>query len=120
MLTSTLTPPALATSDHGQELGRLLAETRRLWEEEPAVPTDGREAVVRELIDIDLVLERLLLRTRWGSFDADDAAELQRCAGRLHFIQGLWSSPDPAATNDPAVPPPPAGSTGPATGPTSP
>lgn len=105
-MTSTLTPPALSTSDHGHQLGRLLAETRRLWEEEPAVTTDGRETIVRELIDIDLLLERLLLRTRWGAFNADDAAELQHCAHRLQFLQGLWASPSGEARppTDPTSP----------------
>lgn len=68
----------------------LKAEARRLLHQEPALHGPEREAAVRELIDVDLQLERVGLRARWTPLADQDLAELQDCSRRLERLRCCW------------------------------
>lgn len=89
-MSETLAPPPTAGPYAAPELDQLTAQARRLWDREPAVAHDDREAIVHELIDVDLQLERISLRARWTTLDAGDLAELENCSQRIQSLQCHW------------------------------
>ncbi len=72
------------------DLDDLGAETRRLWHDEPVVDLGRRQALRTELADLDLMIERLILRAGSCGLDAADLAELDDCLHRLEALRGHW------------------------------
>ncbi len=71
-------------------LDELIAEARLLWHAEPVVHPDERERILIELIDLDLELERLTIRSRSEPLGAVDERALAHCADRLSKLRIHW------------------------------
>lgn len=78
--------------DHIDAVEALMVEARWLLDREPMVGLDEREAVVHELFEVDLALERLGLRARAASLSDLDLDELERCARQLERLRCCWVS----------------------------
>ncbi|MDH4169089.1 MAG: hypothetical protein OEW42_05810 [Acidimicrobiia bacterium] len=86
MMTLTRQPPAVR-----DQLERLTADARRLWDREPGALPEHREELLSELTAVDLDLERLGLRSRCTPFDRRDLDELSACAHRLNRLRRHWA-----------------------------
>ena len=73
----------------------LCLEAQRLWHDDPAVDAIERQALLLELADIDLSLERLsleriALRAAGSELDSTHHAKVHECADRLHALRRHW------------------------------
>ncbi len=71
-------------------LDELRQQTRHLWNNDPRLSPSDREAVIVELTDVDLRLERLAMRSRWTELDHGDMEDLVDCSHRLIGLQSHW------------------------------
>jgi hypothetical protein len=72
------------------EIGVLAHQVRRLWQREPSVQPDEREPVLRQLIDIDVQLQRLGVRDRTTKLDSEGLSQLRDCSQRLDRLRRYW------------------------------
>ncbi|MEM9611643.1 MAG: hypothetical protein AAF962_22440 [Actinomycetota bacterium] len=86
--------PSMTAYDDAINLDRLMADARWLWDREPAVPPDEREAVVTELFELVLALERLDLRSRWVPPDPGLTDDLIEASERIERLRPRWAPDD--------------------------
>lgn len=86
----TIDRSTASNSSTGARLAVLTGGIRALWASELPASATGREDLIIELLDLDLVVERLTIRTRCQNDWPQDDERTQSCAEQFVSLERRW------------------------------